>query len=112
VSSLRHVSPAELARVNAVLERARRPITRPELASMTGLPDRAVRAAIAELVLAGEPILSVRENGGGYWYCSDRERVKAEILLLASHEARIRERRHALERHLEREQGNLFAETA
>jgi hypothetical protein len=111
VSALRRVSSPDVARVHAVLERARRPVTRPELVHLTGLTDREVRECVSRLVAAGSPVITDRESGGYLWTL-EPAKLKVEIARLLSHSARIRERATSLERHLAAEQAELFAETA
>jgi hypothetical protein len=100
-------SPEKVALVRGVLLSHRgRAVTKPELIAATALCDRVVREAIAELVLAGCPIVTDRVSGGFVW-TDEKEAIRVEVALLGSHAMRILERKRALEEHLE-PQGELF----
>ncbi len=91
------VSVLEIAVVHAQLSLCVGPLSRAEIASRTGLRDRTIRSAVAELISRGEPIVT---GGPGYELTRDRARLEGEVLRLRAQATRILQRAQALERHL------------
>ena len=101
MSAARPASPTghDVAVVYSELAGSLGAMSREEICSRTGLPDRTVREAIADLVTFGEPIVSDR-GSGGYLLTRDSEKLKSEIGRLRSAASRMLERALALEGHL------------
>lgn len=65
-------------------------VSRRELSSMTGIPDRQLRRQIAEERRAGLLILSsTAEVGGGYFRAADTQELRRWVAMMQSHIAAI-----------------------
>ena len=60
-------------------------LSRSDLVTLTGVTDRAIRAAIAELVIDGFPITSGSAGAPGYRLVETREELEKEIRILGSY---------------------------
>ena len=75
---------------------ASNPVTRRNLSLLTGLSDRAVRAAIHELVV--QKHLPICSSTGGYFLAATQDEIAAQVRYLTSYAGELFERAHALER--------------
>lgn len=87
--------PATIARVEEALLSATAPLKRDALAKVCGVSERKVRAAIARLVLHGQPIVS---TGGGFKISRDPDELKSGARLLRALALSTIRRAAALER--------------
>jgi len=97
-------SARQQAAVLEALQTSGRRMTKAELTAATGISDRLVRQAVAELVKNGEPIVTDREDGGFIW-TTDPTLIEAEVNLLTSHATEILARKRALEKRLSDQRG-------
>lgn len=88
---------AEIARVLGVLEAAREPIERTELARFCEMKERAVRKAVQTLVLRGHPVITLND---GYRISRNRKEILAEMRSLRHRAREINKRADALELYL------------
>ena len=72
-------------------------ISRSELASITGMPDRQLRRQIAAERRAGLLILSSAEIGGGYFRPADVQELRRWVAMMKAHASSISDVLHAAE---------------
>lgn len=75
---------------------AHNPVTRRNLGLLTGLSDRAVRAAIHDLVV--QKHLPICSSNGGYFLAATRDEIESQVRYLTSYAGELFERARALER--------------
>ena len=82
-------------------------VSRRELSSMTGIPDRQLRRQIAEERRAGLLILSsTAEVGGGYFRAADTQELRRWVAMMQSHIAAILAVIRAAQEAIEAAEGN------
>ena len=95
----------EIARIFSILVGAQAPIERTDLARAAGLKERTARKAVTELVLRGEPVITLND---GYRLTNDPSLIRAEVRSLRHRAGEILRRADALAARLHPTQPDLF----